>query len=425
MLSISSDGQKRQSFSTSSASPEVLFLDQVTRQYNRSQAPAVCRVSLKLHNGELLGLLGPSGCGKTTLLRLIAGFERPQSGSIYLGQQPVAGVSWRPPEKRGIGMVFQDYALFPHLTVAKNIAFGLRQGGFGKRWRTPDIRQRVKEVLALVDLSGLEERFPHQLSGGQQQRVALARALAPFPHMVLLDEPLSNLDAKVRLQLRQELRDIIKSAGASGIFVTHDQEEALSICDRVVVMHDGHIEQIGSPEVLYQSPASRFVAEFVTQANFVAAHWQEGQWSTAWGDIAASERSYADMVASQGRDWLPSESSTLSQTCSNQQCSNPLQEPRMSESYSLAQVFQSGMAFDLMVRQEDVHIELDESSSIVIYDRQFLGRENRYTLRAPTGQILVARTGADVVLPIEATVRVAIASDAVQPFPPRHSADVF
>ncbi|MGB3493819.1 MAG: ABC transporter ATP-binding protein [Elainellaceae cyanobacterium] len=434
MLSISPGGQKRQNLSTSPhGSADVLSLDRVTRQYDRSQAPAVCQVSLTLHDGELLGLLGPSGCGKTTLLRLIAGFERPQAGSISLGQQIVAGDRWLPPEKRGIGMVFQDYALFPHLTVGKNVAFGLRQRGLGQRWRyglrsgkpTLDIHQRVREVLELVGLSGLEQRFPHQLSGGQQQRVALARALAPFPQMVLLDEPLSNLDAKVRLQLRQELRDIIKSAGASGIFVTHDQEEALSICDRVAVMRQGHIEQMGSPEDLYQVPASRFVAEFVTQANFVAAHCQEGTWSTAWCDIAIPEAVDARAFAALRREGLQSDAARLSQTCSNQSCAHQgSQETQSSEQSVSAQGFPSGMALDLMVRQEDVEIELDESSLISIRDRQFLGRENRYTLQAPTGQIIIARTGADVVLPIGSTVRVAIASDAVRPFPPRHGSEV-
>lgn len=433
MLSISSGGQTRQNFATSSRpSSEVLYLDQVTRQYDRSQTPAVCQVSLKLHDGELLGLLGPSGCGKTTLLRLIAGFERPQSGAIYLGQQPVAGDTWLPPEKRGIGMVFQDYALFPHLTVGKNVAFGLRQQGSGQWWRygllrsgkpTLDIRQRVREVLDLVGLSGLEQRFPHQLSGGQQQRVALARALAPFPHMVLLDEPLSNLDAKVRLQLRQELRDIIKSAGASGIFVTHDQEEALSICDRVAVMRQGHIEQIGSPEDLYQTPASRFVAEFVTQANFVAAHCQKDALSTVWCDIAGSEMVNLRGLAPSRRAGLSTDAATLSQICSNHRCDYQRQDSPSSEQSLLTPSIQPGMAVDLMVRQEDVEIELDESSPIIIRDRQFLGRENRYTLQAPTGQIIISRTGADVVLPIGSAVRVAIASDAVRPFPPRHGAD--
>ena len=358
----------------------VLQLDSVTRQFDRAMTPAVCSVTLTLYDGEILGLLGPSGCGKTTLLRLIAGFEQPQAGSIYLAHRLVAGGEWVPPEQRGIGMVFQDYALFPHLNVGKNVAFGLRQR---KTMQSSAIQQRVHDVLDLVGLASMEHRFPHQLSGGQQQRVALARALAPYPKMVLLDEPLSNLDAKVRLQLRQELRDIIKAAGASGIFVTHDQEEALSICDRVAVMREGHIEQIGSPENLYQKPASRFVANFVTQANFIRAEWQNGAWKTELGAIA-----------------------------------HPPQPP---ESPFSSMTFDDGYEVDLMVCQEDLALTYSETGSVVIRDRQFLGRENRYTLTTPSGQPLIARTSAEIVLPVGESVNVAIASDRVQLFPLEHS----
>jgi iron(III) transport system ATP-binding protein len=360
----------------------VLHLDSVTRQFTSASTPAVSSVTLTLYEGELLGLLGPSGCGKTTLLRLIAGFEHPQSGSIFLSHRLVAGDTWVAPEQRGIGMVFQDYALFPHLNVGKNVAFGLHQQ---KSMRSPEIQQRVQEVLALVGLDGMEKRFPHQLSGGQQQRVALARALAPFPKMVLLDEPLSNLDAKVRLQLRQELRDIIKTAGASGIFVTHDQEEALSICDRVAVMREGRIEQIGLPEDLYQTPASRFVANFVTQANFIPARWHQGEWQTELGSIA--------------------------QSCA------PLNQTLLDEV-----PLEPGYRVDLLVRQEELRLSANDASSIVIRDRQFLGRENRYTLITPSGQHLIARTPAELVFPVGQSVNVAIDSQHIQVFPVEHTA---
>lgn len=258
----------------------ILQLNEITKQFNQSKVPAVANVTLTLVQGDLLGLLGPSGCGKTTLLRLIAGFERPQSGTIAIAQRMVASQNlWVPPEQRSIGMVFQDYALFPHLTVAENVAFGLRSaqkhhGG------------RVTSLLELVGLTGLEKRYPHELSGGQQQRVALARALAPQPALILLDEPLSNLDVQVRLRLREELREILKATGTSGVFVTHDQEEALAIGDRVAVMHQGKLEQIGTPEEIYTRPNTRFVAEFVTRANFLPAQRRGQLWETEIGCFA-------------------------------------------------------------------------------------------------------------------------------------------
>jgi len=223
---------------------------------------AVNGVSLALAKGQLLALLGPSGCGKTTLLRLIAGFEALDGGSIEIGGVRVAGdVLHLPPERRRIGMVFQEYALFPHLTVAQNIAFGLhRYAG--------DANKRVAEVAAMVGLGGLERRMPHELSGGQQQRVALARALAPEPDLVLLDEPFSNLDAGLRVRVRSEVRSILRAARATAIFVTHDQEEALSLVDQVAVMLGGRIQQVGQPQQIYHQPATRGVAEFIGDANF-------------------------------------------------------------------------------------------------------------------------------------------------------------
>ncbi len=216
--------------------------------------------NLKVERGELVTFLGPSGCGKTTTLRMIAGFETPTEGSIRIDGRDVTHLSAR---RRAIGMVFQAYALFPNMTVERNIAFGLKVAGKP----AAEIKARVDEMLALIKLSDLAGRFPHQLSGGQQQRVSLARALAPSPRMLLLDEPLSALDARIRAGLREEIRALQQKLGITTIFVTHDQEEALSISDRIVVMNEGAIEQIGSPGDIYNRPRTRFVASFVGTLN--------------------------------------------------------------------------------------------------------------------------------------------------------------
>ncbi len=216
--------------------------------------------NLDIAQGEFISLLGPSGCGKTTVLRMVAGFETPTSGAIHIDGKDVVGLR---PNQRNIGMMFQAYALFPNLTVAQNVAFGLRVAGVDKT----ESAKRVEEMLGLIGLPELGNRYPFQLSGGQQQRVALARALAVRPRVLLLDEPLSALDAKIRVSLREEMRAIQQRLGITTIFVTHDQEEALSISDRVVVMHQGIADQIGTPFEIYNRPATKFVANFVGTLN--------------------------------------------------------------------------------------------------------------------------------------------------------------
>ena len=223
---------------------------------------AVDDVSIDIRDGELLALLGPSGCGKTTTLRMIAGFVAPTSGTVKFGDRDVTKV---PVHKRNVGMVFQGYALFPHLTVAKNVEFGLRVRG----WDKAKIAARVAEMLRWVQLETLAERQPRALSGGQQQRVALARAMANHPDVLLLDEPFSALDAKLRTQMRTEIRELQKQAGITSVFVTHDQEEAMAIADRIGVMSHGKLEQLGSAEDLYKRPVSRFVAGFIGKCNFI------------------------------------------------------------------------------------------------------------------------------------------------------------
>lgn len=221
------------------------------------------QIDLVIERGKLVALLGPSGCGKTTLLRLLAGFEWPDTGTIAINGRLVSGAGQHiAAEDRRVGMVFQEYALFPHLSVAANVGFGLRGTAQAKQ-------RRVAEMLALVGLVDLGERMPHDLSGGQQQRVALARALAPSPDILLLDEPFSNLDAALRAQVRAEVRAILRETGTTCLFVTHDQEEALSFADEVAVLLDGRIMQIATPRTLYQQPVSREVAAFVGEANFL------------------------------------------------------------------------------------------------------------------------------------------------------------
>jgi iron(III) transport system ATP-binding protein len=242
----------------------LLSLEQLTKYYPSQALPAVDHLSLELEQGEILALLGPSGCGKTTTLRLIAGFERPDAGVVEISGKVMAdGHTSVPPEQRGVGVVFQEYTLFPHLTVEENILFGLRP------LRTQERAQRLREMLEMVGLRAFARRYPHELSGGQQQRVALARALAPRPAVLLLDEPFSNLDADLRVQMLHEVYTILRHLGTTAVFVTHDHEEAFMVADRVGVLNGGRLEQLSCPEEIYHLPATRFVARFVGQANFL------------------------------------------------------------------------------------------------------------------------------------------------------------
>lgn len=362
----------------------ILQLKNITKTYpnpaDRHQNLVLDDVSLTLNHGDLLGLLGPSGCGKTTLLRIIAGFESISQGIVEIaGNVVCTNCDSIAAEKRNTGMVFQDYALFPHLTVAENIAFGLKnqrkkpnRGLFAQnKILQQKIQQRVTEVLELVGLSGFQKRYPHQLSGGQQQRISLARALAPQPALILLDEPLSNLDVQVRHRLRAEIRAILKAAGTSAIFVTHDREEALAISDKIAVMRDGKLEQIGTPEEIYLNPQSRFVAEFVTQANFIPATKKDFTWVTELGEITISE-STKDNSSDLG---------------------------------------------DLMIRQEDVAIAPDLNSKIVIRERQFLGREYHYCLETASGKRIHARTDLDNAIAVGTRVNIALNISAPKVFP--------
>jgi iron(III) transport system ATP-binding protein len=348
----------------------ILQLNQIVKKFPASETRAIDHVNLSLNSGELMGLLGPSGCGKTTLLRIIAGFEEISQGTVVIDEAIVSSSrTCLPPERRNTGMVFQDYALFPHLTVGANVAFGLKNLAKSSK----DSRHRVGEVLELVGLTGLEKRYPHQLSGGQQQRIALARALAPQPSLILLDEPLSNLDVQVRQRLREEIRSILKAAGTSAIFVTHDREEALAISDRIAVMRGGRIEQLGTPETIYIQPASRFVAEFVTQANFLPARRQGKLWQTEIGTLEIVNSEMAD------------------------DCDRG----------------------DLMIRQEELVLIPDDNSDVVVTERQFLGREYRYCLTTAAGKKIHARTTIANSLAVGTKVKLTLPSRTARIFPDR------
>ena len=265
-------------------SPGWMHVSGVTRRFG--SVTALDGVDLEIQQGEFVCLLGPSGCGKTTLLRVIAGLERQDAGHVWLRGESLDGV---PPERRELGVVFQNYALFPHLTVFDNVAFPLRsRQWFGRHRRPPELTKKVLEALSMVDLDGFEDRLPSQISGGQAQRVALARAIVPDPSVVLLDEPLSALDLKVRQQMRLELKSLQQRLGTTFVLVTHDQDEALVLASRIALMQDGRVEQLATPSEMYRTPATRFASEFIGEQSYVRAHCQgrnDSRLRVRWGDV--------------------------------------------------------------------------------------------------------------------------------------------
>ncbi len=273
--------------------PILLRVAQLGKTFANGNRPVVDRVGFEVGRNEIFAILGPSGCGKTTTLRLIAGFERCDTGTVSIGERVLeCATEHQPAEGRGIGFVFQDYALFPHLDVAGNIAFGLK--GLSRA----ETAARVRATAEATGLADLLDRKPHQLSGGQQQRVALARAMAPQPALILLDEPFSNLDAVLRERTRDEVRALLKAAGMSAILVTHDQEEALSFADRIAVMRDGRIEQVGTPEEVYETPRTEFVATFLGRTNLVKGRARGMQAWTDLGSVLIDRPMAGDVVLS-------------------------------------------------------------------------------------------------------------------------------
>lgn len=310
----------------------LLCLHGLTKRYSPRDLPALDALTLKAESGEIIAFLGPSGSGKTTALRLIAGFERPDAGMIEIGAKIMVNhKTFVPPEARGVGMVFQEYALFPHLTVEENLAFGLRN--LDARTRA----QRVAGMLETVGLTPFAGRYPHELSGGQQQRVALARALAPRPSVLLLDEPFSNLDADLMAQMHNEVYTILRELGTTALFVTHDQEEAFMIADRVGILNQGRLEQLGRPEEIYHRPATRFVARFVGKADFLPGR-----------------------VTAEG---IETEIGTLPNTPG----------------------FPASSRVEVMVRPDHIDLISDPIGNAMLVSRQFRGPDNLVVVQLPSG----------------------------------------
>lgn len=318
---------------------------------------AVESLDLDVAQGEFLALLGPSGCGKTTAMRMIAGITAPDSGEVHVGDKRI---DLLPPENRNIGLVFQSYALFPHMTVANNVGFGLRMRGVS----VGDRKRRIDQALRLVDLAALGGRYPRELSGGQQQRVALARAIVIEPSVLLLDEPLSNLDAKLREQLREDLRALQRRLGTTTIYVTHDQSEAMAMADRVVLMNAGRVIEIGNPRDLYRAPRHRFTAEFLGHTNLVPATAFKGLFKTAWGAVVGRANGHASTAT-------------------------------------------------FSVRPEDIVITSDPMGQAQVTDVTFLGSEVEHKIHISGIDLRVRSSGTTApVLPIGAAVTVTLPKDA-------------
>ncbi len=312
----------------------VITVAGLTKRFPGAARPAVEDLAFAVNEGEMLAIVGPSGCGKTTTLRLLAGFEAPDAGEVRIRDRLVAAPgAWLPPEQRGLGMVFQQFALFPHLTAEGNVAYGLK--GLRREGR----QRRAREMLALVGMAEFARRYPHQLSGGQQQRVALARALAPEPLVLLMDEPFGSLDAALRRELRREVKAILAQLNATTIIVTHDQEEAFTVADRMLILRDGRLEQLNTPDNIYHRPATRFVAAFAGLADFVPAQVRDGRVETELGEFAF------DGLA-------------------------PAQE------------------VDLLLRPDDVDLQPDPAGQGRIVAREFKGADNLYSVRLPSGRTL-------------------------------------
>ncbi len=357
------------------STPPVLVAHDLSKSFG--DTVAVSNASFEVGRGEIVALLGPSGCGKTTTLRLLAGFERPDSGSVQINAETVVNdQTWRPPERRRIGIVPQEFALFPHLNVGENIAFGLSSGHrawWTRPWRrfgSSEVPARVQEMLSLVGLDDFARRFPHELSGGEAQRVALARSLAPQPAAVLLDEPFSNLDQNLRANLRLTMRAILKAADTAAVFVTHDREEALSLADRVAVMRDGQIEQIGSPDDIYYRPQTRFIGSFVGDANILPGRRSRGGADTELGYVLLDDAPSA----------------------------------------------QDGESLDLLLRPEQLALKLADPGQpevANVISSEYYGHDQVVRVRLPSGAEVEARLRTDVVWQPGETVQVVVLDEAV------------
>ncbi len=338
---------------------------------------AVRDLSLNIQEGEFFSLLGPSGCGKTTTLRLIAGLDQPDQGIVTISGEVVSGKGiWVAPERRGVGVVFQDYALFPHMDIYNNVAFGLRD------LSRSAVKSKVMDMLEIVGLAGLASRYPHELSGGQRQRVALARSLAPSPRVILLDEPFSNLDADLRDELRDETKRILKEKGTTTILVTHDQQEAFSLSDRVGVLNNGRLEQVGTPAEIYHRPSSRFVADFVGKADFVIG------WITGSAVVSPLGTFALDGGPPAGA----------------------LEPAGIHERAHEQEV-------ELMIRPDDIDFVVDPSGASVIAGSKFLGASILYTVEIPGRLLIHSMKSSTVVVPVGTKISVKVDATHIVVFP--------